>query len=267
LSIASIMPSTIPNSTGGATLVPSIQSGSSGVTYQSGGSSGLLSQAPGLSLSTFLGIFVDLFAVLAVLSMVGILVIIVVANRADPDPSGRRPQSVFYFAASFVTLATTVLGSAVVVSGVVVLVGNHSNSVSNSAARAILFGGLVTLMSGFLLAVHIRRGLALARADSASQGPSQRVGQSYVSSVAFVSVLSLLVLGVFSVYLIFATAGPGLFGSLGNRSDTVRVLIVAAYLCVVAATVLWTHRNLLKPDLELFGPDATLGEFQPGSVG
>ena len=260
MSIASVVPTTIPDYTSGGTLVPSIQGGSSGVTYQSGGSSGLLSQSPGLSLSSFLGIFVDLFAVLAVLSVVGILVIIVVANRADPDPSGRRPQSVFYFAVSFLTLATTVLGSAVVVSGVVVLVGNHSNSVSNAAARAILFGGLVTLVSAFLLTLHLRRGLALARADSASQGPSQRVGQSYVSSVAFVSVLSLLVLGVFSVYLIFAIAGPGLFGSLGNRSDTVRVLIVAAYLCVVAAAVLWTHRKLVKPDLDLFGSEFALGQ-------
>jgi hypothetical protein len=266
MSIASIVPTTIPDYTSNGSLVPSIQGGSSGTTPLSGGSSGLLSQAPGISLSTFLGIFVDLFVVLAVLSMVGILVIIVVANRADPDPSGRRPQSVFYFAASFVTLATTTLGSAVVISGVVVLVGNHSNSVSNSAARAILFGGLVTLVSAFLLTVHLRRGLSLARHDSAAQGPSQRVGQSYVSSVAFVSVLSLLVLGVFSIYLIFAIAGPGLFGSLGNRSDTVRVFIVSAYLCVVAATVLWTHRKLVKPDLDLFGPKGALGQVQPGSV-
>jgi hypothetical protein len=266
MSIASVVPTTIPNFTTGGTLTPSIQGGTSGITYQSGGSSGLLSQSAGLSLSTFLGIFVDLFAVLAVLSLVGIFVIIVVANRADPDPSGRRPQSVFYFAVSFVTLATTVLGSAVVVSGVVVLVGNHSHSVSNSAARAIVFGGLVTLISAFLLTLHLRRGLALARADRESQGPSQRVGQSYVSSVAFVSVLSLLVLGVFSVYLIFAIAGPGVFGSLGSRSDTVRVLIVAAYLCVAAATVLWTHRKLVKPDLDLFGPESELGQAQPGAA-
>ena len=154
---------------------------------------------------------------------------------------------------SFVTLAATVLGSAVVVSGVVVLVGTDSHSLSNPAARAILFGGLVTIISVFLLTLHLRRGLALARAD---RNPRARPSASVkdFSSVAFVSVLSLLVLGVFSVYLIFAIAGPGLFGSLGNRSDSVRVLIVAAYLCVVAATVLWTHRKLVKPDLDLFGP-------------
>ena len=264
MSIASVVPTTFPSFTGGTPL-PITENGSSGITYQSGGSSGLISQSAGLSLGTFLGIFVDLLAVLAVLSLVGIFVIIVVANRADPDPSGRRPQSVFYFAVSFVTLATTVLGSALVVAGVAVLIGNHSNSVSNAAARAILFGGLVTLVSAFLLTLHLRRGLALARADGEAQGPSHRVGQSYVSSVSFVSVLTILVLGVFSVYLIFALAGPGLFGSLGSQSDTVRVLVVSTYLCVVAEIVLWTHRNLVKPELVLFSPG--LGQVRPEAAG
>src|SRR3984885_2937354 len=159
MTIASVVQTTTPNFTTGGTLVPSIQGGTSGITSQGAGSSGLVSQSPGLNLSSFLGIFLDLFVVLAVLSLVGVFVIIVVANRADPDPSGRRPQSVFYFAVSFVTLATTVLGSAVVVSGVVVLVGNHSHSVSNPAARAILFGGLVTLISAVLLSLPLRRGL------------------------------------------------------------------------------------------------------------
>ncbi len=150
---------------------PVTQGGTPGITYQGGGSTGLLTQSQGLSLSTFLGIFVDLFAVLAVLSVVGIFVIIVVANRADPDPSGRRPQSVFYFAVSFVTLATTVLGSAVVVAGVVVLVGNHSHSVSNPAARAILFGGLITIISAVLLTLHLRRGLSLSTPTADTRAP------------------------------------------------------------------------------------------------
>ena len=266
MSIAGVVPTTIPSYAGSGTLVPSIQGGSSVVPFQSGGSNVFVSPSPGLSLSTLAGIFLELFAVLVVLSLVGIFVIVVVANRADPDPSGRRPQSVYYFAVSFVALATTILGSAVVVAGVVVLVGNHSNSVMNASARAIVFGALVTLISIFLLVLHLRRGLALARADREFQGPSQRVGQSYVSAVAFVSVLSILVLGVFSVYLIFALAGPGVFGSLGGRSDTVRVLIVAAYLLAAAATVLWTHRKLVKPELDLFGRGVELAPDPPGGV-
>jgi len=256
MSIVNVVPTTIPNLITGGTPVPTIQGGSSGSVIQGGGSTVFTSSSPGLSLTTLVSVFVELFAVLVVLSLVGVFVIIVVANRADPDPSGRRPQSVYYFAVSFVTLAVAILGSAVVVSGVVVLVGSHANSVTNSAARAIVFGALATLVGVALFVPHLRRGLALAAADRHTQSPSQRVGQSYVSAVAFVSVLSLLVLFVFSAYLVFALAGPGVFGSFGGRSDTVRVLIVALYLWVVAAVVLWTHRTLVTPELHILGAGA-----------
>ena len=260
MSYLDVVPTTIPNIPGftsGGTLVPPAGVGSSGVSVQNGTSS----FGP-----TIVGLVLVFLAVLVVLSLVGVLVIIIVANRADPDPKGRRPQSVYYFAVSFVTLALAIVGSAVVVSGVVAFVGNHSNSVMNAAARAIVFGGFATLISIVLLVEHLRRGLALARADSGTQGPSQRVGQSYVSAVAFVSVLTFVLLWVFSVYLVFSLAGPGVFGSFGSRSATVRVLIVAVYLLVVAAVVLWTHRRLVKPELDIFGSVAEPDVPTPGAV-
>ncbi len=126
----SVVPTTIPNIPGftsGGTVVPPNGFGSSGVTVQNGTSS-----VGGLA--TIVGILLAFLGVLAVLSLVGVLVIIIVANRADPDPKGRRPQSVYYFAVSFVTLSLAIFGSAVVVSGVVAFVGNHSNAVMNAAA-------------------------------------------------------------------------------------------------------------------------------------
>ena len=66
------------------------------------------------SLLTIAGIAVEVLALFAFMAIVGLFIIIVVANRADPDPSGRRPQSVYYFAVSFVTLVTTIVGSIVV---------------------------------------------------------------------------------------------------------------------------------------------------------
>ena len=254
MSILSGVSTSIPIYSGSGQVVPlpSVQGGSIGVGSQNGASAVTLSQSTGLGLSTFVGIFVDILAVVVMLSLVGVLVIVVVANRADPDPRGRRPQSVYCFVVSFVTLAVAVIGSAVVVTGVDVLVGNHSNTISNAAARAILVGGLATVVSLVLLVTHLRRGLDLARTDP-SPGPSRRVGQSYVASVAFVSVLSFLVLFVFSVYLVFALAAPGLFGSFGGRSDAVRVLVVAAYL-LLAAVVIWgTHRKLVTPELDPIG--------------
>jgi len=245
---------TLPVFPGSGKLVPLpiTEGGSIGAGSQNGASTVTLSQGAGLGIASIAGILVDILAVMIVFSLIGVFVIVVIANRADPDPRGRRPQPVYLFVVSFVTLAIAVIGSAVVVAGVDVLVGNHSNAVSNAAARAILVGGLATVVSLILLLAHLRRGLELARTDP-SPGPSRRVGQSYVASVAFVSVLSFLVLFVFSVYVIFALAAPGLFGSFGGQSDAARVLVVAAYLLLAAVVVWGTHRKLVTPEQDLAG--------------
>lgn len=245
---------TIPSFPGSGTFTPltPVHGGSVSVGSTSGVplSSTLNS---GLTLVSLLGFLLDLLLLLFVFSLIGVLVIIVVSNRADPDPSGRRPQAVYYFAVSFVTLAVTVIASAVVVSGIDALVGHHSNAVTNAAARAILVGLLAVVMAGALLVVHLRRGLDLVRHDTQPPAPSRRVGQSYVSSVAFVSVLSLLGLFVFSVYTIFSLVAPGVFGTLGSQGNSAHVLVVAIYLWLVAWVVLETHRRLVSPELDIFG--------------
>jgi len=217
----------------------------------------------GLGLGTLAQALLEVLGVLILVAVVGIFVIIVVANRADPDPSGRRPQSVYYFAVSFITLATSIVGSLVVVVGLVRLMGHHSGSIANATARTVVIGGLIALVSLFLLVTHLRRGLTLARAEDVPSGPSQRVGQSYVSATAFVSMLTLLVAGIVIAYLIFALIGPGVFGSFGGRTAAFRYLIVAAYLALVALAVLQTHRNLLRPGLRLFPGGRHAGLSEP----
>jgi hypothetical protein len=202
------------------------------------------------------GILLYILAIFGSLFFIGVLVIVVVANRADPDPTGRRPQSIYYFAVCFVTLLTSIAGSAVIVTGLVHYIGSHSGSITNVVARTVVIGGLITLVSLSLLLTHLRRGLVLARAGGEVTSPSRRVGQSYVSAIAFLSVLVLLVATIFSIYLIFGIAGPGVFGSFGGRSSAVRFLVVALYLGAVAVAVLGTHRNLLSPGLKFFGKNS-----------
>ncbi len=197
-------------------------------------------------MSSFVGFALEALVVLALIAVVGVFVIIVVANRADPDPTGRRPQSVYLFAVSFVTITTSIIGSAVVVGALVQLAGSHSGDITNPVARAAVVGGLITVASVTLLVVHLRRGLVLARAD-APPSPSRRVGQSYVSAVSFVAVLSVLFTTVVCAYLLFAIVDSSVFGSFGGRTPAVRVFVIAAYLGVAAGLVLWTHRNLLPP--------------------
>jgi hypothetical protein len=248
-SIVDSVTTTIPGfvSSGGSVSV-----GSSGPVPQTTPLT-ITNSTSGFGFAPLTGILFDVVAIFFALFFVGILVIVVVANRADPDPTGRRPQSIYYFAVSFVTLLTSIIGSAVVVTGLVQYIGRHSGSITNVVARTVVIGGLITLVSFILLLTHLRRGLVLARAGGALTSPSRRVGQSYVSAMAFLSVLVLLVATIFSIYLIFGIAGPGVFGSFGGRSSAVRFLVVALYLGAVAVAVLGTHRNLLSPGLKFFG--------------
>ena len=249
--LLSTVPTTIPFGSG--VTIPAYPGGSGGIQ---GGGSSVSVPSVGLGVSSVLGVLVDVLAVVAVLAIVGVFVIVVVANRADPDPSGRRPQTVYFFAVSFVTIVAVIIASTVVVSAPVRLIGSHGSPIADSIARTVVLGGLITLVSMFLLVTHLRRGLVLALADPESTTPSRRVGQSYVAAIAFVSVVVLLVVTVFSVYLIFALAGPGVFGSFGGRAPALRYLIDAVYLGAIVGTILWTHRNLVPPGLHLLGNGA-----------
>jgi hypothetical protein len=64
----------------------------------------------------------------------------------------------------------------------------------------------------------------------------------------------LLFASVAVAYLVFALAGPGVFGSFGGRTPAWRYLIDALYVDAAAAVVLVTHRNLVSPGLHLFSP-------------
>jgi len=225
-------------STGG-TYVPTPNVGSS--------SSGFVSST--LGLSSIAGALVEVLAVMVMVSLVGIIIIAVVANRADPDPTGRRPQSVYFFVVSFVTITTAITGSAVVVATILGLTAHHSVAAGHALTRLLLASVLVTLVSAIVLAVHLRRGLVLARADSSATSPSKRVGQSYVSAVAFVSILVILVASIFSIYLVFAIIAPGTFGSFGGKGWAIRILVESAYLAVIAGFVVWRHSSLLTPGL------------------
>ena len=227
-------------------------SSGSGQIVEGGGSGMSVSSSSGLAIGSFAGTLVEILAIASMAALVGIIIIAVVANRADPDPTGRRPQSVYYFVVSFVAITTAIVGSALFVASLLWLTAHHSSSTDHAVDRLMLVSALIFLVGTGLLVSHLRRGLALARAEGTPAGPSHRIGQSYVSIVAFVSILVLLVIGVFTIYLLFAIASPATFGSFGGRSDSVRILLESVYLDAVAIIVLWTHGSLLTPRLGLF---------------
>jgi len=225
-------------------------------------------------LTSLAGSLVQLLVVVAMASLVGIVIIAVVASRAEPDPTGRRPQSVYFFVVAFVTLTTALFASALVVAAILGLTASPPTDAGHALDRLLLASALVTLVSGVFCAVHVRRGLVLARAGSGEASPSTRVGQTYVSVVAFVSVLVLLVAAVISLYVLFAILAPGTFGSFGGRSWATRVLIESVYVGALATVVVWRHGSMLDPVLRSWRrpvgavgvPAAPPTDRQPGPV-
>lgn len=222
----------------------------------------------GLDATSLPGLLLGAIMLVVVLGAGGALVVLVVANRADPDPSGRRPFVVYLLGVAFITLWTALLGSVAAVASLVNLIGSHPRSpqryscgtsgrvrctpvvtlhpIGDAAARGVVFGSLLLLISGAALWFHLRKGLELADADT--PGAPGRVARSYVSAVAFVSVLIAVVAAVLAVYALFEIAGPGVFESAG-RLPALRQLLDALYVVLAAGAILMTHLRLGPPQL------------------
>ncbi|HLI16223.1 MAG TPA: hypothetical protein VKV23_09265 [Acidimicrobiales bacterium] len=208
-----------------------------------------ISPIPGLAaLSSLVGLVVGVLVLVILLATVGAFVVIVVANRAEADPSGRRPAVVYLFGASFVTVWTALIGSAAAVSSLFQLIGSHPgmgggslHPVGDAVARGAVLGGLVLAVSLAVLVTHLRRGVTIATAPAAT-----RVAQSYVSAVSFVSVLIVAFSLAYIAYAICQIAGPGVFHGDG-RIPTLRHLLDAIWVALAAGAILGSHLRLARP--------------------
>ena len=201
----------------------------------------------GTSLFGFLG---GLIAVIVLLALLGVFVIIVVANRADPDATGRRPRAVYHFFVSFVTVLTAVTGSTLAVWSLFRLVGTHDSPLGNDIARALVLGGLITLVSLILLTTHRRPGPRAGEGRCRRAGSVETGGQSYVAAVSFIFMLIELVTSIVAASSAVLVEGPGVFGSLRRPCGRLaRTASTAVYLLVLSAVVLRGHRDLLPPGL------------------
>jgi hypothetical protein len=224
-----------------------------------------------------LGIIGIIASVILLLPLVigAIFVIVVVSNRADPDPTGRRPAVVYSLAVSFITLFVTLFSTFVVVAQLCSLIGTrHAGSgsvdftgfdssssgggvvrsdgvrhaVGDSVARAVVVASLLAIVAGVMYVVHLRaaeRGTAgVAFAD-----PAGRVRSSYVAAVSFVCVMIIVISFVIGAYQIFRLAGPGVFnaGGSGSRTDAVRTLLPLIYLAAASFYLLRRHAGQLPP--------------------
>lgn len=205
--------------------------------------------------SSLIGLVVGVLSVVILLGILGAFVVIVVANRADADATGRRPLVVYLFGVAFITIWTAFIGSAAVVSSLVQLIGSHPgvyggaiHPIGDAAARGVVLGGLVLLVSLVTFVFHFRKGIELAGGEGQSSSPARRCEQSYVSAVAFVSVLVIIISLVIAVYAIFQILAPGVFGGAG-RVPALRHLLDACYVVLAGGAILWRHLMLAAPQL------------------
>jgi len=177
-------------------------------------------------------------------------VIIVIANRADPDPSGKRPMAAYLFGGSFLSLWIAYMGSIIIVEALVSLMRSNAHS-SNSVARMVVVGFLMVLVSGVAHMLHRQRGLALSDSETDPSSPTKRVMRSYVAAVSFISVLIVLISTMVLGYLIFQLAAPGVFGATGSRVDTLSSIIDLVYIVGATAFVFFAHQVLAPTALRL----------------
>lgn len=207
--------------------------------------SGGLSIIP-VALAIAVGVFFGLAGI------VSIFVVIVVANRADPDPTGRRPLAVYLFGVSFFSIFIVLFGTFAMILGLVQLIGSHpgvvgvaKHPVGDSVVRTVVLGGIIVAVAALLLLAHLRRGLDLPEVRHGQPSPILRVAQSYAAAVSFVCVFIAAISLVVFLYEVFRILAPGVFELTGTRVAAARVVLSALYLALASGAIIAAHTRLL----------------------
>lgn len=210
-------------------------------------------------------------AVLTLLPLLvgGVFVLVVVSNRADPDPSGRRPAVVYGFATAFITLFITLFATTALVASLCDLIGPHhggrhgvfggisgggggfgsQHPVGDAVARGSVLSIIVALVAGIIYWLHVTAA-ARASVGAPATDPVARVRSSYVAAVSFVCVFLIVVSTVIAVYDVFRILGPGVFSpGTDNRVVVLRSLLPAVYLAIAALALLLMHLRQAPPSL------------------
>jgi len=199
-----------------------------------------------IALEIAVGVFFGLAAIVAV------FVVIVVANRAEPDPSGQRPLAVYLFALSFFSVFIVLFGTFAIVLGLVQLIGSHPVTISlskhpvgDAVARTVVLGGIIVAVAAVILQTSLRRAMELPEVAHNQSGPVGRVAQSYGASVSFLGVFIAAVSLIVFVYEVFRILAPGVFELAGPRVGAARVLLSALYLAFASSALVAAHARLL----------------------
>jgi hypothetical protein len=207
------------------------------------------------SIGAILGTYVSLLLLLIVLASVGSIVtyiIIVVANRAEPDPTGHRTSAIYHAGTAFVALWLEIAGVITIFVTLFNLIGT-SNAMSLSSAihplgdstiRGITIGLLLSIVGGYTALTHRAKAIELANNDEVVASPSRRIVRSYAAVVSFISVIVVVVTVLAVVWAVLGLMAPGVYET-GPRTIDLRHLLDEATVVAVFAWVFSTHRHLI----------------------
>jgi hypothetical protein len=207
------------------------------------------------SIGAIVGTYVSLLLLLIVLASVGSIVtyiIIVVANRAEPDPTGHRTSAIYHTGTAFVALWLEIAGVITIFVTLFNLIG-ASNRMSLSSAvhplgdstiRGITIGLLLSIVGGYTALTHRAKAIELANSDEVVASPSRRIVRSYAAVVSFISVIVVVVTVLAVVWAVLGLMAPGVYET-GSRTNDLRLLLDEATVVAVFAWVFSTHRRLV----------------------
>jgi len=201
------------------------------------------------------GTYVTALLLVTLLASVGSVVtyiIIVVANRAEPDPTGHRTSAIYHVGTAFIALWLEIAGVITIFVTLFGLIGaggrtyfsNEVHPLGDSTIRGITIGLLLAIVGGYTALAHRAKAVELAESDDAQSSPSRRVVRSYAAVVSFVSVLVVIVTFVAFVWALLGIIAPGVYLA-GSRTVELRTLLDEATVMAVFGWVFSTHRRMV----------------------
>jgi hypothetical protein len=193
-----------------------------------------------------------LFIVLASVGSIVTYIIIVVANRAEPDPTGNRTSAIFHVGTAFIALWLEIAGVITIFFTLFDLIGAGSRTyfstevhpLGDATIRGITIGLLLSIVGGYTALTHRAKAMELASNDEVVASPTKRVVRSYAAVVSFICVIVVVVTLLVFLWAVLGLIAPGVYQT-GSRTDDFRVLLDAATVLAVFSWVRSTHRHLV----------------------
>jgi hypothetical protein len=175
-----------------------------------------------------------------------------VANRAEPDPSGRRTSAIYHAGTAFIALWLELAGVITIFVTLFGLIGAGStisfsgevHPLGDATIRGITIGLLLSIVGGYTALTHRAKAIELAAGDESAASPSTRILRSYAAVVSFISVIVVVVTLLLFLWAILGLIAPGVYQT-GSRTDDLRLLLDEATVLAVFSWTFSTHRHLV----------------------